>query len=105
MNDESVLRIEIEGDSLDDIRAFTDEVQPDLGCRPVALKKDDGFVITAYLSEEKLEAARASRAAGQVRIHVVENATEIGLERMKDVGTGNRFDARGAVPQGLGRKE
>lgn len=105
MSDGNVLRIEIEGKSLDDIRAFTDEIQPDLGCRPVALQKDNRFVITAYVPEAKLEEARSSRSAYQVRIHVVENATKVGRKRMLEVGTGNRFATRDAVPQGLGRKE
>lgn len=105
MSDESVIRFEIQGDSLDDIRAFADEVQPDLGCRPIARKTDDGFVIDAYLPESRLKAARRIRSADLVRIRVIENATEIGWERQKEVGTGNRFAARGTVPHGLGRKE
>ena len=105
MNDEPVIRFEIEGDSLDDLRAFADENQPDLGCRPIARKTDAGFVTDAYLPESRLAAARLARTASRIRIRVIENATEIGRQRMEEVGTGNRFSIRGEVPHGLGRKE
>ncbi len=105
MSDDPIIRFEIEGDSLDDLRAFADEVKPDLGCRAIARKIETGFVIDAYLPESELNAARSSRSAGRVRIRVIENATEIGRDRQKEVGDGNRFAARGSVPRGLGRKE
>ena len=51
-------------------------------------------------------AARGSRAAGGVSLEVVENVTEAGLQRQREVGEGNRFaDPRGTIPRGLGRKE
>lgn len=105
MNDEPIIHFEIRADNLDDIRAFIDEVQPDLGCRPVARKTDDGFVTNAYLPESRLDASQKMRSAKRVRIRVIENATEIGRERQKEVGRGNRYALRGTVPRGLGRKE
>ncbi len=84
MSDEPIIRFEIQGDSLDDIRAFIDEVQPDLGCRPVARKTEDGFVTDAYLPESRLDTSRNMRSANRVRIRVIENATEIGRERQKE---------------------
>lgn len=63
------------------------------------------FVIDAYLPEAHLEAARGARAAAGVSIQVVENLTEVGLQRQQEVGEGNRFAARGEIPRGLGRKE
>ena len=35
MSPESVIHIEIEARSLDDLKAFLDETQPDIGCRPI----------------------------------------------------------------------
>jgi len=105
MSEDPVIRFQIEGDSLEDIRAFADEVQPDLGCRAVARKTDSGFVIDAYLPESQLNAARNARSATRIRIRVIENATEVGRERQREVGTGNRFAQRGAIPRGLGGKE
>ena len=64
------------------------------------------FVVDAYLPEEQLNTARRSRAAGGVSLEVVENVTEAGLQRQREVGEGNRFTTRGEnIPRGLGRKE
>jgi hypothetical protein len=105
MNDDPIIHFEIQARTLEDLRAFADEVQPDLGCRPIARRTDDRFVIDAYLPESQLEVTRAARAAGRVTIRVIENATEVGRERQKEVGQGNRFAVRGTAPRGLGRKE
>ena len=96
MTEGPIFHVEITAGSLADLKAFTDEVQPDdLGCRPVVRRRGAEFVVDAYLPEEQLDAAR----------EVVENVTEAGLQRQREVGEGNRFAARGEVPRGLGRKE
>jgi hypothetical protein len=105
MNDDPIIHVEIQARTLEDLRAFADEVHPDLGCRPIARRTANSFVMDAYLPESQLEVARVGRAAGRVSIRVIENATEVGRERQKEVGQGNRFAARGTVPRGLGRKE
>lgn len=105
MTDEPVFRLRIEAATLSDLRAFIDEIEPDLGCRAVARQSTVGFTIDAYLPGSQLETARASRAASQVSFTVLENQTEVGRERQAEVGEGNRFTARGEIPRGLGRKE
>jgi hypothetical protein len=105
MNQQPILRIEIEAPTLADLRAFADEIRPDLGCRAIPRQIDGKFVIDAYLPEAQLQAARGSRAASRVSLRVIENATEIGRERQQEVGEGDRFASRGQVPRGLGRKE
>jgi hypothetical protein len=105
MNHESTIRIEVEALTLADLRAFTDEIQPDLGCRAIPRQKEGKFVIDAYIPETQLQAARDSRASSRVSIRIIENATEIGRQRQKEVGQGNRFASRGEIPRGLGRKE
>ena len=105
MSPESVIHIEIEARSLDDLKAFLDETQPDIGCRPIPRRKGDGYVMNAFLPETQLQAARESRAASRVSLRVLENATERGRERQQEVGEGNRFAARSETPRGLGRKE
>ncbi|SNS32849.1 hypothetical protein SAMN06893096_103240 [Geodermatophilus pulveris] len=102
---EPVFRVRLEAESPSALRAFLDEVQPDVGCRPVASRSASGFVMDVYLPESRLESARSSRAAPRVSMTVLENATEVGRERQADVGEGNRFAARSEVPRGLGRKE
>ena len=105
MNQESILRVQIEAPTLADLRVFADEVKPDLGCRATPKLKDGRFSVDAYLPETQLEVARRSRAASRVTIRVLENATTVGRERQKEVGGTNRFSVRGQVPRGLGRKE
>jgi hypothetical protein len=106
MTEGPIFHVEVTAGSLADLKAFTDEIQPDdLGCRPVVRRRGTEFVIDAYLPEAQLDTARGSRAAGGVSLEVVENVTEIGLQRQQEVGDGNRFAARGATPRGLGRKE
>ena len=105
MNEGPIFHIEIAAATLADLKAFTDEIQPDLGCRPIARRRGAEFVIDAYLPEAHLEAARGARAAAGVSLRVVENLTEVGLQRQQEVGEGNRFAARGEIPRGLGRKE
>jgi hypothetical protein len=105
MNDEPIIRVQAEAATPEDLRAFLDEVQPDVGCRAVAREAAGRFVIDVYLPEPQLQAARASRAASRVSLRVIENATEVGRQRQGEVEEGNRFAARGEVPRGLGRKE
>jgi hypothetical protein len=105
MNDEPIILVQVEAATLADLRAFLDEVQPDVGCRAVARKIAGRFAIDVYLPEPQLQAARASRTASRVSFRIIENATEVGRQRQGEVGEGNRFAARGEVPRGLGRKE
>ena len=105
MNQESIIHIQIEAPTLADLRAFADEVRPDLGCRAIPKERGGRFVVDAYLPETQLEVARRSRAAARVTIRILENATAVGRERQKEVGERNRFSVRGEVPRGLGRKE
>jgi hypothetical protein len=103
--EESIIHVEIEAPTLKDLKAFTDEMQPDLGCRAIPRQVEGRFRIDAYLPESQLDAARTARSASLVSLRVVENASEVGRERQREVGEGNRFAARGDVPRGLGRKE
>ncbi len=106
MNNQQIIRFEIKAPTLEDLRNFTNEIQPDLGCRAIPRQIDGEFVIDAYLPESQLQTARSTRTARQVTIRIIENATEVGHERQQEVGQGNRFrDRSRQVPRGLGRKE
>jgi hypothetical protein len=104
-NDDPILRVSVEGPTVGDLRAFIDEVEPDLGCRAVAKQSSSGYTIDIYLSQSRLAAARNTRSASGISLQVVANETENGLTRQQEVGTGDRFAARGDIPRGLGRKE
>ena len=105
MNHESIIHFQIEASTLEDLRAFTDEIRPDLGCRAIPRQIEGKFVIDAYLSQSQLQAAQARHTDNRIALRIIENATEVGRERQSEVGEGNRFTARGQVPHGLGRKE
>lgn len=106
MNHEPIIHFEIKAPTLEDLRDFADEARPDLGCRAIPRRTEGGFVIDAYMPEPQLRAAQSLRTANRVTIRIIENATEVGRERQKEVGQGNRFAARSQqLPRGLGRKE
>ena len=105
MKPEPIIHIQIEAPTLADLRAFADENNPDLGCRATPKRKEGRFVVDAYLPESQLEPARRSRTSSRVSIRILENATEVGRERQKEVGQENRFATRGQIPRGLGQKE
>ncbi|MET8679368.1 hypothetical protein ABZW18_17785 [Streptomyces sp. NPDC004647] len=102
---EPVFRCRVVAQTTDALRAFIDEVRPDTGCRAVARDSGEGVGIDLYLHQSQLDLARTARSASSVTITSVENTTENWLARKEEVGGGNRFAARGAVPRGLGRKE
>lgn len=104
-DDDPVIRCRVVGPTADDLRAFVDEVQPDVGCRPVVRRSGDGLGIDVYLQRSRLDVARGARSAAAVTIEEVEDVTANWESRRQEVGRGDRFGARGAVPRGLGRKE
>jgi hypothetical protein len=105
MADGPIIRIQIEAAELTDLRAFIDEIQPDVGCRAVAREVEGKFVVDVYIPEPQLQAARGARSSSRVAIRIVENATEVGRQRQAEVGEGDRFAERGTIPRGLGRKD
>src|SRR4029453_1470345 len=90
-----LLPFQIRGTTLDHLRAFADETHADLGCRGIARKEEDGYVIDAFLPEDALNAAQNSRAAARVSMRTIEDLTAVGQERQTEVGAGNRFAVRG----------
>ena len=103
-SDDPVVRCHVVAPTADDLRAFVDEVQPDIGCRPVARRSGNGLAIDVYLQRSRLDAARGARSAAAVTLEEVEDVTANWQSRRQEVGRGDRFAARGAVPRGLGRK-
>ncbi|MFF3334038.1 hypothetical protein ACFYWX_31555 [Streptomyces sp. NPDC002888] len=102
----AVYRCRVVAEDADALRAFIAETGPDLGCRAVARgSRAGGVELDLYFPEGRLDRARGSRAASLVDITEVENVTENWRARREEVGSGDRFAARDAVPHGLGRKE
>lgn len=103
MADDPVFHVQITAPTTAELKALTDELKPDLGCRPVVRHREGQVVINALMSEQQLDAVRSARSAASIQ--VIENATAAGRERQSEVAQGNRFAARGVVPRGLGEKE
>jgi hypothetical protein len=104
MNGSPLIHFEVRGATLDDLRAFADETQADLGCRGIARREAEEYVIDAFLPEDQLAAAQTSQAAADVTLRIIENLTAVGQERQAEVGTGNRYALRSEPVRGLGEK-
>ncbi|MFG2177126.1 ATP-binding protein [Streptomyces abikoensis] len=78
------------------------EERPDIGGGPRRTGgPGDEVSIEAYVTERK---ALEIDGRDGVTVHVLKDATATGRARQAEVGTGNRFAAPDAVPQGLGEK-
>jgi hypothetical protein len=99
-----VHRIELRAKSIEELRSVLDNTDVDLGCRPSVRKVGDDYVVEVYSPLPTVERLRSARMSAGVTMTVVENASEVGRARQREVGSGNRFAARTA-PRGLGIKE
>jgi hypothetical protein len=104
MADDDVHRIELRAKSIEELRSVLDHTDVDLGCRPSVRKVGDDYVVEVYSPLPTVERLRSARMSAGVTMTVVENASEVGRARQREVGSGNRFAARTA-PRGLGIKE
>jgi hypothetical protein len=104
MADDDVHRIELRAKSIEELRSVLDKSDVDLGCRPAVRKVGDDYVVEVYSPLPTVERLRSARMSAGVTMTVVENASEVGRARQREVGSGNRFAARTA-PRGLGIKE
>jgi hypothetical protein len=106
MDNEPIIRFEIKASTLADLRSFTDEANPDLGCRAIPRQVNGEFVIIAHLPQSQLQQAQSNLTASRVQIRIIENATEVARQRQLEVGQGNRFlNGIQQIPRGLGIKE
>lgn len=73
----------------------------DVGCRPHPQINADGSVtLLAYANEGRI---RELQTAGY-RVEQGENVSELGRQRQKEVGQGDRFEGGRIAPRGLGQK-
>jgi hypothetical protein len=104
MADGDIHRVELRAKSINELRAFLDGTDVDLGCRPVVRKVGDEYVVEVYSPLSTIEGLRRARSVSGITMNVVENASEVGRARQAEVGSGNRFNGR-IAPRGLGIKE
>ncbi|GIG39199.1 hypothetical protein [Cellulomonas phragmiteti] len=100
-----LVRCRVTGADASALRRFIEESDADTGCRPVARRTPGGLETLVELTRGQVDAARASRAGQDVVVEEVEDLTATEPARRAEVGTGDRYTARGVVPRGLGRKE
>lgn len=106
MSEESaVFRCHVVAENAEALRQFVHETQPDVGCRAIARGSRAGVALDLYFRQDQLDRARSAISAPLVDITAVENVTENWRARKEEVGGGDRFADRDAVPHGLGRKE
>ncbi len=97
-----VKKLRISADTLSELRDFLTDADVDMGCRPVAIKKDERYLTTVVSRDEELNRMSARRSGG-VRIEVIEEMAEP-VSRLRMLRKGNRFIG-GDIPRGLGLKE
>jgi len=78
------------------------EFELDVGCRAphFEVNPDGSGTMLVYATEERI---RELRAAGY-RVEVGENVSELGRQRQKEVGEGDRFKGGRVTPRGLAEK-
>lgn len=100
--EQKIMRIALKGPKAEDLAKLVREFRLDIaGAGGVRRQPDDTVRMEAYVPEQVLDNLR--EAGGFFEI--IENATEVGKERQKEVGRGDRFEGGKIAPRGLGRKE
>ena len=92
-------KVEVQLTDRENLKMLLDTIHPDVAGRK-AKKKENYFVVEALLDEAQIEWLKKNGYTYKV----IENATEVGKERQKEVGKGNRFENPNTVPKGLGKK-
>jgi hypothetical protein len=129
MADDDLQRVKLRARTIKELRAFLDGTDVDFGCRPTVRREGNEFTAEVYATAPQVARIRGRRSAlvrdigastDAVNITVIENASEIGRARQKEIGVGNRFAAPRStaspaeaatasdatrVPKGLGIKE
>jgi len=83
------------------IEKLMKEPEIDLGCRPHPEVNPDGTgTLLVYASEERI----ARLEAEGYKVERGENVSELGRQRLKEVGQGDRFKGGRVMPRGLGDK-
>jgi hypothetical protein len=104
MADEDVYRIEIQAQTVEELRSFLDGMDVDFGCRPAVRRQSGELVAEVYATMPQVNRLQVARSALGVTLNIVENATQTGRTRQAEVSSGNRFSSRQAL-SGLGIKE
>jgi len=77
-------------------------VQLDVGCRhaEVEANSDRTATILFYATKDRIRELEAAN----YKVETLENVSELGRQRQKEVGQGDRFEGGRVAPRGLGQK-
>lgn len=95
-------KLRITADTLSALRAFLSDANVDMGCRPRAVKRGEGFATLVVSDDDELDRLNARRTGGVI-VEVLEDMPSP-QSRLRALRPGNRF-LGGSVPKGLGIKE
>jgi hypothetical protein len=77
------------------------EYHLDIGCAGLRREEDGTIVVESYLPAEKVDELHKPG----IKVQVLEDASQSGRERQKEVTTQNKFLRSTEIPHGFGKKE
>jgi len=100
--EKTIMRIALKGPNREALNKLVKEFHLDIwGAGGAKRLPDDTISMEAYVPEETLDKLKKSGGI----FEIIEDATAVGKERQKEVGSGDRFESGKIAPRGLGRKE
>jgi hypothetical protein len=97
---EKIVRVLITAPDKASLTAVLREQQADFACAAQRRHETGAVSVEAYVPESRLDALRRY----PVKIDLLEDASATARARQAEVGRGNRYAEKNAVPRGLGRK-
>lgn len=99
--EKKILRIALRAPDRETLAKLVKEHRLDVGGGGPRRQPDGTLSMEAYVPQELLERLKKRKAV----FEIIEDATEVGKQRQKEVGKGDRFEGGKKVPRGLGKKE
>jgi hypothetical protein len=96
-----IIRIRINAADGNSLLNDAKSLQLEIGGGGPRRRQDGGFYLDVYVPGQRIQELQRH----DLRFEVIENASEIGRARQKEVGVGDRFDGGTIAPRGLGKKE
>lgn len=104
---DNVFKIIASSENSDLLQDIISEQNLDIGCTGGITLKDKRFSIDIYASEEEVTKLKEKILEKELSKKVFLEITDITdqlSDRLKEVGTGNRYEMGKEVPHGLGKK-
>jgi hypothetical protein len=104
---DKVFKITASSDNADLLHNLIREQNLDIGCTGGITSKDNKFSIDIYASEKEVTKLQEKVLAEGLTKKISLETTDITdhlSDRLKEVGTGNKYEGAKEVPHGLGKK-